>query len=171
MDQYITLKILAKELGLDRSNMRKYVLAKGFSPVKVRTPESRGQLTLALTKEDAELVKETRENEGFNFTSPVAASNNDGYFYIIQVAPDLDPFRIKLGFSNDVDARLQAHRTSAPTAKLVSAWPCKRTWEKTVIASITRFGCELIANEVFTCNGVELLIQRAENFFAIMPSL
>lgn len=165
--EYITLKDLATELGLDRSNTRKYVLQAGFSPLKVRTPESRGQLTLALSTADAEAVRELRQREGF--ISQQAVDNGAGQFYVIQLVPDLDVNRVKLGFAGNVAARLQAHRTSAPTAELVKAWPCKRSWERAAIDCVTQDGCTLIANEVFTCNTLEVLIERGDAFFAIMP--
>lgn len=148
--------------------MRKYVLSKGFSPFKVRTPESRGQLTLALTQEDAETIRELREKEGFSSYS-VPITNGQGHFYVIQIVPDLAPKRVKLGFASDVGNRLQAHRTSAPTAWIATSWPCMRSWELAAIASATRTGCQLVGGEVFDCEDLEALISRCNAFFAIMP--
>lgn len=165
--EYVTLKDLATELSLDRSNLRKYVLQAGLSPIKIRTPESRGQPTLALTKEDAETFKELRQREGF--TSLQAVNNSEGWFYVIQLVPELDAKRIKLGFAGNVDARLQAHRTSAPTAELVKAWPCKRSWERAAMDCLTQNGCILIANEVFTCNDLGTLVEHGDSFFTLMP--
>jgi hypothetical protein len=164
---YVTLKELAAEFGLDRSNVRKYVLQAGFSPLKVRTSESRGQLTLALSEEDAEAVRELRQRQGFTSHRPV--DNGEGQFYIIQLVPDLDTSRVKLGFASNVDARLQAHRTAAPTAELVKAWPCKRSWERAAMDCMTQSGCTLIANEVFMCDDIETMIKYGDSFFGIMP--
>ncbi len=167
MDSHVALKQLATELGLDRSNMRKYVISHGFSPLKMRTSESGRQLTLVVTTEEAEMIREMRQSEGFGETSnPVLG--NSGYFYIIQVIPELAPNRIKLGFANDVQARLAAHRTAAPTAVLVNFWRCHRAWEVAAIVSVTRRECKLIANEVFECDNLETLVERAQAFFAIM---
>ncbi len=168
MDNYVTLKNLAQELGLDRSNMRKYVLSKGIAPVKIRTPESRGQLTLALTQEEAETIRELRETEGF-VGCGVPATNGAGFFYVIQVIPDVAPHRIKLGFASNVANRLQAHRTSAPTAEIVKCWSCTRSWEQAAIASATQTGCQLVGGEVFDCTDIEALVARCDAFFAIMP--
>jgi len=169
MDTFVTVKKLADELGMDRSNIRKYVLSKGFAFLKVRTPESRNQLVLALSASDAELIRQARESEGYGVLQPV--DTNGGFFYIIQLIPELAPLRVKLGFASDVNARLQAHRTSAPTASLVASWPCKKTWEIAAIASATRTGCKLIANEVYACDDLETLVQRGSDFFSIMPTL
>jgi hypothetical protein len=166
--EYITLTQLAVELGLDRSNMRKYVLKNGFSPVRVRTPESRAQLTLAVTKDEAEIIRALRQNEGYsNTVKPVNGAN--GHFYIIQVVPEFAPHRVKLGFASDTQARLDAHRTSAPTAKLIKSWPCKRSWEVCAITSVTRDGCTLVANEVYDCDDLKNLVKRGDDFFRIMP--
>ena len=55
--EHITLKELAEELGMDRSNLRKYVVAEGISTFAVRNLASRGQKTLALVPEDADRVR------------------------------------------------------------------------------------------------------------------
>jgi len=171
-ENFVTLKDLAQELGLDRSNLRKYVLSHGFEFAQVRTPESRGQMTLALTTEDAETIREMRAREGFVLGKiGTGSGSGNGWFYIIQVVPDLAPNRIKLGFSTNVDARLQAHRTAAPTASLIETWVCKRTWERAAMDSATKTDCQLIANEVFECGDIDNLVSRCEQFFALMPDI
>jgi len=169
-EMYITLKELAREFGLDRSNVRKYVLSAGFEPVKIRTPESRGQLTLALTMEDAEAVRELRNKEGFLKVRAVNGSDG-GYFYVAQLLPEVKPKRVKLGHTNNVKARLSSHQTVAPNVVLLGEWACKRTWEAAVIASITRVGsgCVKVGQEVFDCDNLTDLVDRAQKFFEIMP--
>ena len=55
--EHITLKELAEELGMDRSNLRKYVVAEGIATFAVRKLSSRGQKMLALLPEDANRVR------------------------------------------------------------------------------------------------------------------
>ena len=100
MPEYITLRELADEFGLDRSHTRKYVLKLGFSPIRIRTQDSKNQLTLAVTIEDAEAIREIRASQGYG-SSGKPADNSKGYFYIIQVIPEFAPTRIKLGFGFD----------------------------------------------------------------------
>lgn len=175
MSEYILLTELAQEFGLDKSFIRRYVLKNGFTPVKIRTPHSRGQLSLALPKEDAENIRELRQSQGFilpdqkNNKKQIVINVTNGFFYIIQIIPEFNPNRVKLGFASDVNARLNAHKTSAPTASLIKSWLCKRYWEQVAIDSITRIECKIIANEVFECDNIESLINRADNFFNIMP--
>jgi len=166
----VTLKELAQEFGLDRSNVRRYVLGAGFEPVRVRTPESRGQLTLALTMEDAEAVRELRNREGF-IKSQIVDENGDGYFYIIQLIPELKSERIKLGYTKNVRARLKAHQTTAPTARMLKAYPCKRTWEPAAISVVTKEGCTLIGGEVYDCTSLDAITNRCDTFFALMPQI
>lgn len=167
----VTVKELAQELKLDRSNMRKYILAQGFDFIKTRTPESRGQLTLALTLADAEAIRELRENQGFMTAGKVVIDNGMGWFYLIQLIPDIAPKRIKLGFASNIESRLAAHHTSAPTAKLIKAWPCKKIWERAIIDSVTRIDCQLIAGEVFDCISLIDLTQRCNNLFGLFPQI
>lgn len=172
MPSHVTLTELSLDLGLDRSGVRKYVLKHGFEPFAVRTPGSRGQSTLALRAEDAEAVKELRQSQGFAIGAVPGEiiDNSIGVFYIVQLIPELDPNRVKLGYATGMDGRLAAHRTAAPTATLLKTWPCRKVWEVTAIASISRIECKSLSNEVFTCDDVGRLLERADAFFALMPS-
>lgn len=168
MSDYVTLKELADILGLDRSNARKLVLKYGFTPLRLRTKESGNQVSLALTKEDADRLLEIRNAQGFSAT-PKPMNDDAGYFYVIQLIPEYNPNRVKLGFAVDVQARFQTHRTSAPTAVLLGFWPCRFTWEKAAIASITRIESANLVNEVYECENIERLLERVQTFFALMP--
>jgi|SRR5579884_1973360 len=169
MEEFVSLKQLAMELGLDRSNTRKYVLKSGVRPHKRRTPDSGGQLTLALTVEEATRIRAKRQEEGF-LSSIKLVSKETGFFYVIRLVPELDLRRIKLGFAEDVATRLAQHKTAAPTAVLVKSWPCKRSWEGTAIDCLAGSGCRLILNEVFECEDVEALVARGDQFFELLPS-
>lgn len=169
-NEYITLKDLSVELGMDRSNLRKYALSLGLAPIKVRTAKSHNQAILALVIKDAELLCQSRDDLGYSKVAPIS-DNGNGFFYVIRLVPDLDPCRVKLGFASDVKRRLSAHKTAAPTAELVKCWPCKRVWEIAAMDSLTRAGCELIAGEVYTCEDVDGLARRGNEFFEVMPCL
>jgi len=167
--EFVSLKQLADELGLDRSNTRKYVLRHGVHPHKRRTPDSGNQLTLTISVPEAEYIRTKRAEEGFLGTSkPV--SKEVGVFYVVQLVPELDPRRIKTGYADDLSSRLAQHRTAAPTAKLVKSWPCRRSWEGTVMDCLTANGCKLILNEVFECEDIDAIVQRAEQLFSVLPA-
>jgi hypothetical protein len=65
MAEYVTLRELAEQLGMDRSHLRKYILKHGFEPVRIRTKASLHQLTLALSEAEAERVRQLRRSQGF----------------------------------------------------------------------------------------------------------
>ena len=167
-EDFVSLKELAETLGLDRSNTRKYVLKLGIKPHKRRTPNSKNQLSLAVTTEEAQRVIRERETQGFTSSARIVESDT-GVFYVIQLVPELDPKRIKLGFALDLKERLAQHKTSAPTATVLKAWPCRRAWELTAMDSISSANCRLILNEVFECDDLEALLQRGDQFFAVLP--
>ena len=167
-EEYVSLKELAEELGMDRSHARKYVLNLGLKPVKRRTPDSGGQPALTVSAEEAEFIRRTRKEQGFLGSGTVVTSEA-GFFYVIQLVPDLDPNRVKLGFADSVETRLSQHRTSAPTARILKSWPCKRSWERTVIDALAAVGGRLILNEVFEFSDMEAVLRRAEDLFALLP--
>lgn len=118
---YVSLKQLSDDLGMDRSHARRYVLRHGIQPHKRRTPDSQNQLTLAVTVQEAEAIKTKRREEGFlGDAKPLA--KEVGVFYIIRLVPELDPRRIKLGYADGLASRLSQHRTAAPTAVVVKSW-------------------------------------------------
>ncbi len=168
MTDHILLSELAQEWGLDKSNARKYVLKQGFDFVRVRGNDPSHQLVLALTQSDAEMVREQRTREGYNGKEPVI--NGWGYFYIVQVAPDLDESRIKLGYATDYKRRVAAYRTLSPTAKLFMVWPCRSIWERTAIDSITRIDCISTGGETYTCSDLTALCKRGHDFFSLLPN-
>ena len=89
-----------------------------------------------------------------------------GSFYIIRLAPDIAPRRIKPDWAKDVNKRLAIHRCTAPTAAVVQTQPCPRDQEQSAIRAITAIGCRRLSREVFICAGMRRLVQRADAFFA-----
>lgn len=168
-DEYVSIKDLAKRLGMDRSHARRYVLKLGYSFHKRRTPDSGSQLTLCVTCAEADEISSQRADRGFT-ASTVVAGSDVGVFYVIQLVPDLDPKRLKLGFAESLEQRVSQHRTAAPTARVLRAWPCKRPWEMTAMDALTREGCRLILNEVFECDDPEELAKRGDAFFRMLPA-
>jgi len=170
MDQpaHMSIKHLAEKLGMDRSHARRYVLNLGFRPQKRRTPDSGNQLTLTITAEEAEAIIKHRTDQGFPEQGK-AVESEAGMFYVIQLVPELDPKRIKLGFAIDLNDRLVQHRTAAPTSKVLKSWPCKRCWEVTVMDCLSSTACRHILNEVFECDDLDALVTRGDEIFRILP--
>lgn len=167
-DEYISIKHLAEKLGMDRSHARRYVLKLGFKPEKRRTADSGSQLSLTVSSDEAESILKHRQAQGFTAEGK-SVSTDYGVFYVIQLVPELDPKRIKLGFANDLNDRLTQHRTAAPTAKVLKSWPCRRSWETTVMDCLSSVACRHILNEVFECDELDKLILRGDELFNILP--
>jgi len=90
-----------------------------------------------------------------------------GSFYIIQLAPDVSPQRLKMGWAFDPSRRISLHRIAAPSARLLGTWPCERERERPAIRILTRSGCTSVAasKEVFDCEDVGAVVAQAEQFF------
>ena len=168
-ETYVSIKELANRLGMDKSGARRHVLKLGFKPQKRRMPDSANQLTLTVTAAEAEAIIQQRLDQGF-LSSDKAVPYDVGFFYVIQLIPELAPLRVKLGFANDMPDRLAQHRTSAPTATLVKSWPCRRSWEVTAMDALTARGASFILNEVFEVDDLKDLVQRGDAFFALLPA-
>lgn len=167
-EQLIPLRLLARELRVDRSHFRRYVTRLGIVPKKRHTADSGTKLVVTVTALEADAIREARRAQGYSIDG-CEVDLTVGVFYVVQLVPELDPNRIKLGFAEDVDARLAQHRTAAPTAKVLKTWPCKRSWEFTAIDAIASSGCRLILNEVYDCRDVDRLLARGDQFFSLLP--
>lgn len=168
---FVFLADLATEFGLDRSNTRKYVLRQGVVPHKRRAPGAGSQRALALYTHEADLIRDTRQAEGYTSAGVTGATQvqASGFFYLIRLVPELDAGRIKLGFANDTTVRLAQHRTAAPTAVLVRSWPCRRSWEAAVMDCLTSNRCRLLGGEVYECDDVDALVRTADALFVMLP--
>ncbi len=167
--EFVLLKQLADELGMDRSFTRRYVMRQEIVSHKRRGHESQNQLALAVTVEEAEIIRRKRHADGF-LSSSKPIVKEVGTFYVVQLVPELDPHRIKLGFAEDLTARLAQHRTAAPTAVVFKFWPCKRSWESTVMDCLSAKNCRLILNEVFECDDLDLLRATGDELFSVLPN-
>ena len=170
MGDLVGIPEIAKRLGLDATSVRRLIAREGDA-LKIQIQRGKSDRVL-LTREDAE--KLIASYEARRAPSPVdsedtATFDRHGYFYIIQLVPEAIPNRVKIGFADNVERRLADHRTAAPTAKLLKAWPCKRSWEFAATDSATRSGCKLVLNEVYE-GDLEEFIKRSDAFFALMPN-
>ena len=89
---------------------------------------------------------------------------------MIQLEPQFDPGRFKVGFTTNISERIRSHRTSAPFSAIIKQWSCKLLWEKTAIECMTQ-DCEQLHTEVFRTDNLNEVIGRGESFFGIMPSV
>jgi len=167
-EEFVSLKQLAETIGLDRSNTRKYVLKLRIKPHRRRTPDSRNQLALAVTKDEAERIIREREARGFTSSAKIVESET-GVFYVIQLLPELDPKRVKLGFSLDLNERIATHKTTSPKATVLKSWPCRKAWELTVMDSLSAANCRQIGQELFECDDLPSLFRRGDELFALLP--
>jgi hypothetical protein len=167
-DELVVLRLLARELRVDRSHFRRYVERLGITPQRRHTPDSGNKLVVTVTAHEAVCIRAARREQGYDLPTG-EADGTVGLFYVVQLVPELDPNRVKLGFADDAFGRLSQHRTAAPTAKLLKTWPCKRSWEWTIIDAISAVGCKLILNEVYECCDVANLLARGDQLFAMLP--
>jgi hypothetical protein len=161
----VLIKTVADKLGIVKEYTLRLAKKKGFEI-------HYGKRNVAsLLKADAEkLIREyesRRSSNGTAFENTVF--DGFGYFYLIQLLPDEIPDRIKIGYTNNLDQRLADHRVTNPTLKLVKSWSCKRTWEYSATASITREGCSHVGGEVYE-GAVKGFLDRAGAFFTLMPT-
>ena len=160
---------VASSLGRNKQYIFKIIKRLGIEKRFGKSNAARGQKIAYISESDFKRVKEHVQPTGINSATASIDSAQSGLFYLIQLEPQHDPSRFKLGFASDINERLRSHRTAAPYSKVVKTWPSKLLWEKTAIESIAR-GCERVHTEVFRGKTIEVILDRCEQFFALMPS-
>ncbi len=166
---YIAVSEVADALGKGKQSIFKIIKRLGIEKQLEKSDSARGQKIAHISEGDFGLVKEHVQSSGTASPTALIDSASGGVFYLIQLEPEHDPTRFKLGFSSDMNARLRVHRTVAPYSKVIKTWPCKPLWERTAIESIAR-GCERVNTEVFR-GEIEVILEHGEQFFALMPPL
>ncbi len=175
MADYRTFQEIADSLGVGIDTMhradRKFGEQLGINMFRQATPTSRGSKVKCLSVDDAnrlfDFLREKDSAPDTEYKNPTT-QRVYGSFYILQLIPEALPNRIKIGYTDNLEARIEEHRCSAPTAKLLASWECKRSWDQAAMDSITRKDCKLVKNEVYE-GDVDLFIQRANDFFGVMP--
>ncbi|HEY3131175.1 MAG TPA: hypothetical protein VGL91_17090 [Acidobacteriota bacterium] len=174
----IAIVDLADDLQVRKQRIFKILPRLGIRPTQ-RREASRGNQNVATVSQAeaiairAEIEKSAgRPSDNSSLSAATAAFYSDdvGFFYLIQLEPEHDPGRFKLGFTMDLDGRLQKHRCSAPFAQYVGTWPCKRVWERAAIDCVTN-ACAQLHTEVFRAASLEQIAALAKSFFSIMPNL
>src|SRR3990172_4580305 len=174
----IAIVDLADDLQVRKQRIFKILPRLGIRP-KQRREASRGNQNVAtVSPAEAAAIRAEIEvdyadpsDEGSRFGKGAAFVTDDvGFFYVIQLEPEHDPGRFKVGFTMDLDGRLQKHRCSAPFAGYVRTWPCKRAWERAAIDCATN-RCEQLHTEVFRAAYLSQVVDQAEEFFSMMPTL
>jgi len=169
-NELIPVSQITSELGKQKSHIFKVLDRLGIERTLQKSAKAKGQKVALITAEDYERVKEYFAGANNDEQEVVFDSNSGGVFYLIQLEPEHDPGRIKLGFATNIDERLRSHKTAAPFSKVVKTWPCKLLWEKTAIESVTQ-GCERLHTEVFRSESIDEIQSRCEKFFALMPPI
>lgn len=169
-DELISVSQVASELGKRKKYIFKVLYRLGIERKLEKSAAARGQRVAYITSEDYERVKEYSSGVDNEVSEIIVDSDAEGIFHLIQLEPEHDPGRFKLGFATNIEERLRSHKTVAPYSKVLKTWPCKLLWEKTVIKCAAQ-GCERLHTEVFRSESIEAVQSRCDQFFALMPEI
>jgi hypothetical protein len=168
MPELISVIDVARSLGKTKQLIFKIVGRLKIETVLEKTSTSRGQKIAYISAADHQRIKEYFATCGFEGEEAITLPETSGVFYLIQLEPEHDPGRFKLGFATNIEERLRSHKTAAPFSKVLKTWRCKLLWEKTAIECASQ-GCERIHTEVFRTDSIDQVLFRCEEFFKLMP--
>lgn len=172
MENYVTFQEAAEENGVGIDTVRRNAKKLELEITRRKTPSSRGTLVNCLSRQDADKLKAFfDQKQNYEFTPGIddVSVQRYGYFYLIQLVPEAIPNRVKIGYTDNIEQRINEHKTSAPTLKLLKSWECKRSWDQAAMDSITRKDCKKVLNEVYE-GDIDAFIERGDKFFEHMPN-
>jgi len=177
-EDLISVIDVANQMGKHKAYIFKVLKRLGIESTKLRSTANRGQTIAYITTDEFSRIRtEIRSDvvsndldEDANSVVSNAALAEMGVFYLLLLEPDHDPGRFKVGFAVSLPERLRALRCSAPFAKVMKTWPCKRLWEKTAIECVTD-GSERLHTEVFRTDTIDNVLSRCDGFFNLMPKI
>jgi len=170
-NEIISVIDVAKNLNQSKAHVFRILGRLGIETVKEKSNGlSRGQAIAYITNDDYARVKEYFAGTINKSEVSVTQLDIGGVFYLIQLEPEHDPGRFKLGFATNIEERLRSHKTAAPFSKLLKTWPCKLLWEKTAIESVSQ-DCVRLHTEVFRSESINEVQLRCEQFFKLMPEI
>lgn len=170
-NETISVIDVAKNFGKRSQSIFKIIGKLGIETVKEKSNGlSRGQAIAYITNDDYARVKEYLAGTINNSEVSVTQPDVGGVFYLIQLEPEHDPGRFKLGFATNIEERLRSHKTAAPFSKVLKTWSCKLLWEKTAIESVSQ-DCVRLHTEVFRSESIDEVQSRCEQFFKLMPKI
>src|SRR5262249_43225910 len=162
----------ADDLQVRKQRLFKLLPRLGIIAAQRREPSRGNQLVATVTSDEAKRIRAAVDGAEATATKSLLgiagprAADDAGWFYLIQLEPSLDPGRFKLGFSVDLDGRLQKHRCAAPFASYLKHWPCRRGWEQAAMDCIAN-GSERLHTEVFRMDDMAGRMAIADQFFGL----
>jgi hypothetical protein len=169
-NEIISVIDVAKNLGQHKAHVFRILRRLSIETIKEKCNDARGQKIAYITTDDYNRVKEHFAGTEDDSEIFVTESDVGGVFYLIQLEPEHDPGRFKLGFATNIDERLRSHKTAAPFSKVLKTWSCKLLWEKTAIESVSQ-DCVRLHTEVFRSESIDEVKSRCEEFFKLMPKI
>src|SRR3989344_3956758 len=166
--EIISVIDVAKSLGKHKARIFKILGRLGIETVKEKSSTAKGQKIAYITADDYDRIKEYLAGAKNGSEAPAPLPDVGGVFYLIQLEPEHDPGRFKLGFATNIEERLRSHKTAAPFSKVLKTWPCKLLWERTAIECAAQ-GCVRLHTEVFRTESIDEVQSRCEQFFKLMP--
>jgi len=169
LNESISVLDAAKKMGIHKSSLFKILKRFNIVTFKEKSSKHSGQAIAYITNNDFNFVIQNYTKKDIQNDKIISKTIGIGVFYLIQLEPDYDKGRFKLGFTSNIAERLRDHRCSAPYVDLINSWDCHSLWEKTAIDCVTQ-NCEKLHTEVFRTNDIAEVEKKCTEFFKIMPN-
>lgn len=93
-----------------------------------------------------------------------------GWFYVIQLIPDMKPERLKFGFSKRPVSRLSGHRVSSPTAAILKTYPSAWADETPCIAAAVNEHCIRLTTEAYDVDSIDRVLSECDRYYEWITS-
>ena len=153
---------LAQEFKMNKANLHKLIRKLEIDIKMVRDPKAGNQKVAMINLEGIKILKEYRSD----FNQP--EDKGIGMFYLLRLLPDIEPNRVKFGYTTDIKMRLKQLKTVCPQLETIKTWNCKSMIEQIVILIATTKEDKRLSAEVFNISNIDKTISRIDLFFSML---
>ena len=156
---------LAAQLGFNPAGFLKVVRRRGFEPFKLQEGSNKPYY---LSANDAESLRRKLEDERHYRFVPTSKDRPTGLsgVYAIEVPAYDGSTRIKIGWSESVNDRLNTYRTIVPDLRVLRVWPCTASWYEQMALTWANKNGRRIGEEIFEFDDNQVSLSSIDELFA-----
>jgi hypothetical protein len=163
----ILIRDLASEIGQHRVNLLKDLKRRGYTLVDVRNPTTGNQKAKAISRSDANAYPSERQRNGFG-KSAKKDSCDEGFIYAIAPDPELRASHVKVGWTTNLNQRLDNYRTIAPELRVLRVWPAKTQAIETVALLVAKRFATQVGAELFDVPSINSFLEGLDGLFVAL---
>ena len=166
-DRPILLRDIAVKVGRSTGGLLKAARRRGFEPFKLQEGQNKPNF---LSPQDAKALIKIFEDESNYRVIPDREKAPTGLsgVYAIEIPSYDGSIRLKIGWSDNVAARLDTYRTIVPDLRVSRVWPCFENWYERMALKWAEKNGRQIGQEIFDFADNDAALSSLDDLFVTL---